>query len=268
MSETERFASCCLLSFERPEFLRTAVATLVAHAEYPLELLIHDDGSQNPEVKVVLRQLLDQGLVSTLIENPPGHNQGVGVAMNRCFSVARGEYLLKLDQDLIFEPGWLRKAVAIIDENQNIGRNDRRLPDTVEPLIGALGFFRYGAEPVRYEDMFIRDWGGGDGAWEEHQDFVGSAMMFDAQVWEEFGPFEERSAAFAEDVAFKKLLQREGYKLALPKCGDLVQNQGFGYGPSTVVVKDENEQLTSRDIKKGPLLFGDFGEAEAGNGTY
>ena len=218
-------------------------------------MIVHDDGSENPEVKIVLRQLLDQGLISTLIENPPGHNQGVGLAMNRCFSIARGAYLLKLDQDLIFEPGWLRKAVAIIDQNIENGGAYPGHKD--EPLIGALGFFRYGAEPVRYEDMFIKDWGCGETAWEEHQDFVGSAMMFDARVWWDFGPFEERSAAFAEDVAFKKLLQNQDYRMALPKSGDLVRNQGFGYGPSTVVVKDKNDQLTSRDIKEGPLLLGE-----------
>lgn len=255
MNDSQGFASCCLLSYERPEFLRTAVATLVAHAEYPLELIVHDDGSENPEVRNVLRQLVDQGLVSTLIENAPGHNEGVGIAINRTFDVARGDYLLKLDQDLVFEPGWLRKAVAIMVAN---GDNYTLEPDG-EPPIGALGFFRYGAEPVRYEDMFIKDWRTGETAWEEHLDFVGSAMMFDRVVWRNHGPFPERSAAFAEDVEFKKRLQADGFALALPKSGDLVRNQGFGYGPSTVVVKDENDQLTSRDIKQGPLLLGKVG---------
>ena len=248
-----KFASCCLLSYERPDFLRTAIATLVAHAEYPLELIVHDDGSKSEQVKTVLRQLLDQGLISTLIENPPGHNQGVGLAVNRTFDIARGDYLLKLDQDLIFEPGWLRKAVNIMEANGEEASAD------AEPAIGALGFFRYGAEPVRYEDMFIKDWGIGETAWEEHQDFVGSAMMFSRWTWDHFRPFPERSAAFAEDVEFKKRLQDAGYRMALPRSGDLVRNQGFGYGPSTVVVKDENEQLTSRDIKEGPLLLGKVG---------
>jgi glycosyltransferase involved in cell wall biosynthesis len=243
------FASCCLLSYERPDFLRTALTTLVAHAEYPLELIVHDDGSENEEVKIALRQLQDKGLISTLITNSPGHNEGVGVAVNRCFDVARGDYLLKLDQDLIFEPGWLRKAVNIMDTN---AANE----DQLEPRIGSLGLFRYGAEPVKYEDMFVRDWGVGETAWEEHLDFVGSAMVFRASDYKKYGPFPERSAAFAEDLEFKNLLKSNGLRMALPNWGDLARNVGFGYGPSTVVVKDENEQLTSRDIKQEPLLLG------------
>lgn len=249
-----KFASCCLLSYERPDFLRTALATLVAHAEYPLELIVHDDGSRNEQVKIALRQLQDHGLISTLIQNSPGHNEGVGVAVNRCFDVARGDYLLKLDQDLVFEPGWLRKAVAIFEGNED---NWDLHEDDGEPIIGALGFFRYGAEPVRYEDMFIRDWGGvaDECSWEQHEDFVGSAMMFDRDTWERFRPFPERSAAFAEDLEFKTKLKAHGYAMALPK-EDLVRNLGFGYGPSTVVAKDKDGALTAAKIKEGPRLLG------------
>lgn len=248
---SQRFASLCLLSFERQEFLSQAIDTAIRNAEFPVEVIVHDDGSKNPAVRAYLRHLVDNGRISALIENPPGHNQGQGIALNRMFHMAKGDPIIKLDQDLIFHPGWLRKAVAILDANAEELKDPKF---NREPGIGALGLFRYPAEPVRYEDMFLRDWRSGETAWEEHEDFVGSAMVIPRWIWENLGPFEERSEAFAEDYSFKMKLKERGFRLALPKIGDLVTNQGFGLGPSTLVVQKENGELTSHDIHTSPPL--------------
>lgn len=243
-----RFASCCVLSYERPEFLAQTIGTMIAHADFPMEIIVHDDGSENPAVRSLLRELLDRRLVSAVIENPPGHNQGQGVAVNRMFSMAKGDFLLKIDQDLLFKRGWLRRAVEILDGNWERRFYKEDHPEK-EPLIGALGLFRYPAEPVKYEDMFIQDFP----TWEWHEDFVGSALVMRAETYRRHGPWEERSEAFAEDLEFKKLLKSKGFVMALPRTDDFCSNQGFGEGPSTVVVR-ENGQLTSRKIKTGPSL--------------
>lgn len=242
------FATCCVLSFERPNFISRMLTTMVETAEYPMEIIVHDDGSENIDLRQYLRVLVNTGRISALIENPPGYNQGQGIALNRMFNMAKGDYIVKLDQDLIFKPGWLRKSVEILETNAANA-------DT-EPSIGTLGLFRYPADPVMESKMFRQYWGeAGEHPWEEHEDFVGSAMVMHRDAWETFGPFEERSAAFAEDKSFKETLQREGgLKLALPYKEDLALNQGFGLGPSTVVVQDQNGELTSRDIKDGPFL--------------
>jgi glycosyltransferase involved in cell wall biosynthesis len=108
------YASCCVLSYERPAFLQTAISTLVSNAGAPLELIVHDDGSANPEVWCLLNDLLSTGLVSTVILNPPGWNQGVGEAIRRCFDLAQGDVLVKVDQDLIFHEGWLARVMGLL----------------------------------------------------------------------------------------------------------------------------------------------------------
>lgn len=236
------FASCCLLSYNRPQFLETAIRTAVAYADYPLEMIVHDDGSA-PETVSLLWALQAEGLVSTLITNPPGHNQGQGIGLNRMFQMAKGDPIIKMDHDLIFAPSWLLKAKTILDMN--------RRARATQPQIGALGLFKYHVDPVRHDEMFVRAFDG----WEEHRDFVGSAMVIPRDAWEKFGPFEERSTAFAEDYAFKMAVTAEdGWCCALPP-DDLADNQGFGLGPSTVVVEVDGE-LTSRSIKTGPYLLG------------
>jgi glycosyltransferase involved in cell wall biosynthesis len=231
---TEGFATCCVLSYNRLQFLRQSLSSMRANADYPMEIIVHDDGSDQPQMSGYLDTALGTGEVSTIIRNPAGHNQGQGIALNRMFHMAKGDPIIKCDHDLIYKPGWLRKAINILERNMDA-------PD--EPAIGALGLFKYSAPPVEHTEMHIRDWPG----WEEVQDFVGSAFLVPRYVWEKHKPFEERSAAFAEDIDFKKRLQEDRFVLALPH-EDLAENIGFGVGPSTVAVERDG-QLTAERIK-------------------
>lgn len=242
------FASVCVLSYERPDFLRESIATMIERADYPLEIIVHDDGSRDPRVNALLQGLLAEGKVSTVIQNPAGHNQGQGVALNRMFHLAQGDPIVKADQDLIYHAGWLRECVGIINSNR-VRMEVPSNPLKGEPAIGAVGLFRYPAEPVRYEDMFIQHWGG---EWEQCKDFVGSAMVIPRDAWEAFGPFDQHSDAFAEDREFKMKLIAEGLALALPSGTDLATNIGFGVGPSTVVV----DHGKVADIHHKPHIIG------------
>lgn len=243
----EKFATCCLLSYERAEFVTEAILTMIGNANFPLELIVHDDGSTDPEVRKGLRGLVEGGTISTLIESPPGHNQGVGEAARRMFAIAQGDPIIKLDQDLIFQPGWLKAVVETLDWNYH-ERTVYHTPQ--EPRIGALGLFRYEHDPVDHSKMFKKRWG----SWDEVQDFVGSAIVIPRDVYEEFGPWPTHSDAFAEDVELKTRLQNAGLALGLTQQ-DLVVNQGFGIGPSTVAIDDGRGMPTSAPIQHGPHLW-------------
>ena len=240
------YASCCVLSYERPGFLRTAVESLLSRAGAPLELIVHDDGSESYEVRGLIRRWIDDGVISTAILNPPGHNQGVGESMRRMFDMATGDPIIKIDQDLIFHDGWLAKVNEILDFNA-ADRDQPTAPDMKVPRIGALGAFRYWTDPVDHNQMLIRE----RGLWSEVHDFVGSFMAVPRRVYETFGPFETHSAAFAEDITFKRAVYKGGLALALP-AEDIAHNQGFGVGPSTVVVAPD----TVREIHREPVIHG------------
>lgn len=247
------FASCCLLSYNRPDFVRAAVQSAVENAGYPLEMIVHDDGS-NPDTIEVLMGLRSAGLISLLMLNAETHNEGQGIALNRMFAAAKGDPIVKLDHDLVFEPDWLRRCVDLIDANHGDDETRTRFSDA-DPQIAALGLFKYQVEPVRAHEMFIAGHTSGGYVWEEHRDFVGSAMVIPRVAWEEFGPFEERSPAFAEDAIFKQAIRdRSTWCNALfPR--DLARNDGFGPGPSTVVSMDEGEVVVT-GIEDGPMVIG------------
>lgn len=245
-----KFASLCLLSYDRPQFLYDCIKTIHETAGHPFELILHDDGSQVENIGGLFEHLLGEGIVSTVIRNAPGHNEGVGVAMKRMFDLASGDPIIKLDQDLVFtKQGWLAETVETLRRNKREWETTFSDPDPGFRPIGALGAFKYSAEPVNHEEMFIAD----HGYYHEVQDFVGSFIAVPRWVYETQGPFEQRSAAFAEDVAFKKKCQEHNLCMALPP-EDFCHNVGFGPGPSTVVYAEDGEVKVAA-IKQGPVVF-------------
>jgi glycosyltransferase involved in cell wall biosynthesis len=231
------FATACVLSYNRPAFLETAISTMVRHAGAPLEVIVHDDGSEGEarrDIIAFLDGMLEDGLVSTVILNPPGHNQGQGIALNRMFSMAKGNPIIKLDHDLIFEPGWLWRVNEILERNRRTPRKSMSgevVHRYIEPEIGLLGLFHYHHEPVNSRITKLEQYRG----WQSHTHICGSAFALTRHAWNRLGPFDEHSEAFAEDYTMQlKVSAHPDFVCALPD-DDLVHNQGFGVGPSTVV---------------------------------
>lgn len=237
--ESPGFASLCILSFERLGFLSHCIDS-AKKAGVPVEIIVHDDGSKDPELLRYLHDLQRIGEISTVILNAPGHNQGVGTAMNRMFKIASGDPIVKIDQDLEFLPNWMVTVNQILDS---------------DPAVGLLGLFKYWHDPVDWRKTLIA---GIAGSHSYHTDIVGSAMAIRRSVWEALGPFDEHSEAFAEDWTFKcKTMPEDGRWLcALPE-NDLVFNHGFGPPHSTVVQTDPSTEsgLRVASIYQAPYLF-------------
>ena len=260
------FASVCLLSYERLAFIKQAIASIITVGYAPLELIVHDDGSEDPELREWLVKMSNEGVISTLMMNAPGHNEGQGIAMNRMAAAAKGDPIIKCDQDMVLKPGWLKEINGVLAANLAefhggcahgaCPKPEECLPDGRPcedgELIGALGIFRYPVEPVRYEDMLLSEHPPGEEhrGWQVHRDFVGSFIAIPRLAWETFGPWEERSTAFAEDNVFKlAIAAAEGWCCALT-TEEMGSNQGFGVGPSTVVTAPG----TVHTIKTGPRI--------------
>jgi cellulose synthase/poly-beta-1,6-N-acetylglucosamine synthase-like glycosyltransferase len=237
------YASLCLLSYERPNFLRDTLKSLKDAPGYPYELIIHDDGSSNTYPDTLL-QPVDELLIqaknegATVIINNPGHNQGQGISLNRMFSMAKGDPIIKLDADLHYYPGWLRETCRLMREN---------------PSIGLLGLLHYYHEPVDSRETVIERFD----EYSIHTHILGSAFALRRSVWEELGPFEEHSDAFAEDFMMQQAVTNsEKWHCALPK-ESLVENLGMGLGKSVVVLStEENPGGEVAKIHKEPYIIG------------
>jgi glycosyltransferase involved in cell wall biosynthesis len=237
------YASLLILSYNRREFLRECINSAHAHTSLPMEIIVHDDGSDDEFLHDEISALLYNRNISSVIMNARGRNEGQGRALNKLAHAATGDILIFSDQDLVFKPGWLEEV--------------RRILDTGPTHIGSLGGFHYDHDPVDHRKMHIRNWTKVDGSitFEEVEDYVGSFMAFTRESWEKFGPFEEYSDAFAEDAVVKrKIFETDGWWNALPP-EDIVENKHFGVGPSTVVAKQKDGKVGVTPIQKQPLII-------------
>ncbi len=228
-------ASLCVLSFNRPTYLHQTIASLKENTRYPYELIVVEDGSYVEENADFLWKLYKAKTISSLILNP-GKNQGVGSSINKAFHVAHGKYLIKLDSDLEYTPGWLEKTVNIME---------------TFPEIGCLGLFSYHYPPARWQDLLIRYETRGDITIQVASDQVGSTMCIPRAVYEEFGDFIQGSYAFGADYMKKMEIKKGGYWIALPPADkDLVHNVGFGLDKTSLLWKNEEVK-----VSKVPLIF-------------
>lgn len=238
------FASLAVLSFRRPQMLQQSLESLKRNTFYPHELIVHDDGSD--ECWFVIHNMIWARELSTAIINT-GMNMGVGEALYRCWSCAKGHYLVKLDADLKYTKGWLEEGVRLMEKHNDVG---------------ALGFFAYPQPNLDFQITRDRKNPKKDNSLIEIRDdeieivhdFVSSAMLIRREHFEKYG-MERGSKAFAGDIMLKRAMQADGLQMALtPK--DWIENIGFGLEKSVVVTPDKQTgQPTVTKISQEPLLF-------------
>ena len=116
---TDRFAagrvSVVIPCYNHGEFLEAAIASVRAQ-DYPdIEIIVVNDGSTDPQTLAVLKALEED---VKLIERP---NEGLSTARNRGIQASNGEYILPLDADDRIAPGYVGQAVAVMEQDANVG---------------------------------------------------------------------------------------------------------------------------------------------------
>lgn len=212
-------ASLIILAYERPEFLhRTMESLLSVPSGFPMEIIVHNDGSKDPEVFNYLIHLAAEKKISMFINNC-GPNQGIEKAVKRGVACSNGDYIFKLDTDLEFTPNWLAKAVEILKSDERIG------------AVGLVDYRKYDPSDERFH--VVED--NGEFLWVE--DFVSSAYGFTRKTFNKYG----------------YLMSHDGWHLALRDLGmplaleHVVNNYGFGksiyVGKDGKAVNMDNEPL-------------------------
>lgn len=97
-------------------YIEESVASVWAQTYENIELIIIDDGSDDPNTLKVLKQLEERNI--TILHTD--HLRPAG-ARNAGISVATGKYILPLDSDDTIEPSYIAQAVAEMEKDENIG---------------------------------------------------------------------------------------------------------------------------------------------------
>lgn len=97
-------------------FIGEAVYSILAQTFQAFEIIIVDDGSDDPETILKLDELAANGF--TMLRTC---RRGVAAARNWGIQAALGRYILPLDADDLIEPSYLEKAVQLLEQDPAVG---------------------------------------------------------------------------------------------------------------------------------------------------
>jgi glycosyltransferase involved in cell wall biosynthesis len=102
--------------FNHGEFLAEAVGSVRSMSRDDIELIVVDDGSTDERTGKEMAGLCAQGIKVIRQEN-----KGLAAARNAAIVASRGEYIFPLDADDRLRPGWVDRAIQILDSDPKIG---------------------------------------------------------------------------------------------------------------------------------------------------
>jgi GT2 family glycosyltransferase len=200
--------SVVTINYKGPEHTITCLKAL-AELDWPaerLEVICVDNDSRDDSVAQI--RAACPGI--TLIESTT--NTGFTGGCNQGVAAASGEYIAFLNNDARPDPGWLRAAVQVLEEDPSIG-------------CVASKILSWDGEFIDFVDCGLT-WNGqgfqvafgqlDDGSRDDPRDLLfacGGAMVVRADLYRDTGGFDDRFFMFFEDVDFGWRLNLLGHRV-------------------------------------------------------
>lgn len=208
--------SVVLLSYNRPAYLKEALASLLAQSYEHLEITVVDNPSPaSAEIARIVGQYPNIKLIQNSL------NLGYAGGMNKGIENASGHYIYLTEDDIIVEKDCIRRLVEYLDEHPSTalvapiiynkaGRTIRcagghfELGAVYRMKIYGAGEADVGQFPQPFEVTYI------DGA----------TMFARADLWKKLGGFREEFFMYVEAVEFSARVAKSGQKLeVVPRAG-------------------------------------------------
>ncbi|MBT3267498.1 glycosyltransferase [Candidatus Poribacteria bacterium] len=234
--------SIIILNHNGREHIENCLDSITSLTDTPYELIVIDNGSKDGSVEYLREIDID---CMTLIENPV--NLGCPPARAQAMSLARGEYLLFLDNDTIVTAGWLRRLIEHCEDNPGIGvigpstnfaGGPQRLADT--PYTDTDGLFAFAEELSQKERGSVTVFGR----------LIGFCMLIRRSVVDRVGNCDGRFGTYGfedDDYCWRAVLA--GYQVCIAKDVFVhhVGNQGSAKGAEDYVKIIPTAWLEFRD---------------------
>lgn len=210
---------------------------MLEHTASPsYEVILADDASTDDTVRA--SELL-HGV--TVVRE--GVQRGFVENCNHAARVARGDYLMFLNNDTVVQPGWLEELVATGDNDPQIAivggkvlAEDGRLQEAgcVVFRDGTPAQFGRGGHPVDPAFNYVKE-----------VDYVsGCCLLVRRQVWEQLGGFDELfSPGYFEDVDLAFRARAAGKRVVYQPRAAVMHVEGISHG------RDEDSELKRRFMR-------------------
>lgn len=166
---------------------------------------------------------------------------------NRISKVARGRYLVFLNNDTQVQNGWLDALVGLMEEDKTVGLAGSKLvyPNSLVQEAGG----------IVWRDATVLQFGNGRQPGEKilnarrETDYVSAAsIIIRKELWDEIGGFDERfSPAYYEDVDLAFQVRKKGYKVVYQPESEVIHFEG--------TTEKTSNGIQERRIENNRMLF-------------
>ena len=190
----------------------------------PYEIIVMDDKSPDQDARNI--PYFVQNI--TFVSNE--ENLGFLRNCNKGADLAKGKYILFLNNDTNVQPGWLSTLVELIESDEKIGMVGSKLvyPDGRQQEAGGIIWndasgWNFGRldDPLKPEYNYVKE-----------ADYIsGAAIMIRGDLWNEIGGFDERYVpAYYEDSDLAFEVRKHGYKVMLQPKSVVIHFEGVSNG--------------------------------------
>lgn len=203
--------SIVTLSWNAVQFTKLAIESIRAHTNVPYEIIVVDNGSDD-ETLSWLRMQSDLRVVYN------STNRGFSVGNNQGISIARGEYIVILNNDVLVPDGWLEGLLQPFLRIGALGmtapRSNRVAGEQLLPNCEYQSMEEFYPFAQRRRETFRGSGWISDRA-------IGLCLCVDRRVFDEIGGFDERfGVGNFEDDDLSLRVRAAGYKIFI--CDDVL----------------------------------------------
>jgi GT2 family glycosyltransferase len=190
--------SICIANYNGEDIISACIDSIKDQQfKYPVEIIVHDDASTDNSVKIISEKYPEV----ILIKSPD--NVGFCVSNNRMAAIAKGKYILFLNNDASLFPDAISKLYHYAEtkgEAMILGLPQYDM-ETGE-LIDMGSLFDLFLNPVPNKDISVTD---------DVGMVIGACLWLPKNLWDELGGFPEWFKSLAEDMYLCCLARLMGY---------------------------------------------------------
>ncbi len=212
-------------------------------AKVSYEIVIADDASAD------LTRTIEDRVHGIRVERGDS-NRGFVRNCNAGAAEARGEYLLFLNNDTAFTPGWLDELVAVLDADAAAGAvgpmllfGNGRLQEAGGILWDDASGWNYG----RAEDPQLPQFN-----YRRETDYVsGACLLLRTALWQQLGGFDERYVpAYYEDTDLCFAIRKLGYKVIYQPHSQVYHFEGVSHGTDLSAGVKQHQVTNQKNFKE------------------
>ncbi|HHV75686.1 MAG TPA: glycosyltransferase family 2 protein, partial [Thermoanaerobacterium sp.] len=114
MINKNKLSSIIIVTHNQLEYTRKCIESIRKHTKLPYELIVIDNASNDETV-----EYLESQHDIKLIKN--NENRGFPASCNQGISIAKGEYIVLLNNDTIVTENWLNNLLYCLNNAENAG---------------------------------------------------------------------------------------------------------------------------------------------------